>query len=210
MGQRRKALLNYADDAVSEGFSAYYDATAKRPPRRTLLFALERFGDFAGFAVDLGCGDGRDTVALLRRAWSVLAIDAEEEAIVRLRSRTDLPAGAAIETRIARFESSIWPAADLVNSSFALPLCAPELFPALWQRIVGSLKPGGRFAGQFYGDRDGWASRPGMTTHDRAAVERLLAPLDTELIDEEESDTITPRGQPKHWHMFHVVARRRA
>ena len=31
----------------------------------------------------------------------------------------------------------------------------------------------------------------------------------TELFDEEESDAVTPRGKPKHWHIFHVVARRR-
>jgi hypothetical protein len=43
----------------------------------------------------------------------------------------------------------------------------------------------------------------------RAAAERLLAELDTELFEEEERDSITPRGKPKHWHIFHIVARRR-
>jgi SAM-dependent methyltransferase len=193
---------------MSDGFGAYYDATAGRPPRPTLLAALERFGGFAGSAVDLGCGDGRDAVALLACGWSVLAIDAEDEAIARLRARPDLPPGGRLETKVARFETTAWPPCDLVNASFCLPLCAPEEFGALWRTIIASLRPGGRFCGQLYGERDGWAGRPGVTCHDRAGAVRLLAGLETELFEEEESDAVTPRGTRKHWHIFHVVARR--
>jgi len=194
---------------MSEGFTAYYDATTQRPPRNTLLVALARFAA-PGFAVDLGCGEGRDTIELLRRGWSVLAIDAEAEAIARLRGRPDLPQAATLETQVTRIEDARWPRCDLVNASFALPLVAPEAFPATWQRIIAALKPGGRFAGQLYGGRDGWAGRAGMTHHDRAAVTQLLAGLEIELLEEEESDSVTPRGQAKHWHVFHIVARRPA
>jgi tellurite methyltransferase len=193
---------------MTDGFSAYYHATAGRPPRRTLLAALERFGEFAGFAVDLGCGDGRDTIELLRRNWSVLAIDAERDAIARLERRGDLPQRRILATQAARFETVDWPEADLVNASFALPLLSPGDFAALWQRIVRSLKPGGRFAGQLYGERDDWAGRPGITCLSRADAERCLSELSIELFDEEESDAVTPRGKPKHWHIFHVVAQR--
>src|ERR1700733_5031386 len=191
---------------MTDGFSGYYDATAGRPPRKTLLNARDRFVHEAGLAVDLGCGDGRDTVELLRRGWSVLAIDAEAEALDRLSAR-DLPPGARLETRQARFEATDWPRCALVNASFSLPLCPPEEFPALWRRIAGSLVPGGRFAGQLYGPRDDWAGRPGTTHHDRTAVEALLAGFEIEMLEEEESDAITPRGRPKHWHIFHIVAR---
>jgi hypothetical protein len=47
-----------------------------------------------------------------------------------------------------------------------------------------------------------------MTHLDRAGVTRLLAGLEVELLEEEESDGVTPRGKPKHWHIFHVVARK--
>ena len=188
----------------------YYAATADRAPRRTLLEALARFAPSASLrlAVDLGCGDGRDTIELLRRGWSVLAVDAEPAAIARLQSRADLPEGARLSCLRRRFEDAGWPAADLVNASFSLPLCPPERFPALWQCILASLKPGGRFSGQLYGDRDGWAGRPGMTHLDRAAAERLLGDLRVELFEEEEADSVTPRGKPKHWHIFHIVAQR--
>jgi len=192
---------------MAQGFGDYYDATAARPPRKTLLAALDRF-ERPGRAVDLGCGDGRDTIELLRRGWQVVAIDAEADAIARLQARPDLPAAARLVTEVARFEAARWASCDLVNASFALPLCPPAAFPALWHRIVGSLLPGGRFAGQLYGERDGWAGNPGITHMTRAAAERLLAGLAVELFEEDETDAVTPRGKPKHWHIFHIVARR--
>jgi trans-aconitate methyltransferase len=74
---------------------AYYQAVAGRPPRNTLLTALNYFEaeapvDSPRVAVDLGCGDGRDTVELLRRGWQVLAIDGEAQAIARLLERPDM------------------------------------------------------------------------------------------------------------------------
>ena len=87
-------------------WSAYYDAVRDRPPHETLLEALESFAE-PGLAVDLGCGEGRDTAELLRRGWHVVAIDAEAEAIARVRARVgDSP---ALETEVARFEDAPWP-----------------------------------------------------------------------------------------------------
>ncbi|MBT5415196.1 MAG: methyltransferase domain-containing protein [Rhodospirillaceae bacterium] len=193
-----------------KGWAGYYAKTSERPPRETLLSALGRFEaeGKTGVAVDLGCGGGRDTVELLRRGWHVLAIDAEAAAIDFLRSRADLPATCALETRIARMEAAALPPCDLVNSSFALPLCPPERFPALWARIVAALRPGGRFAGQLYGDRDSWAGDPTLTHHARAEAEALFAGFAIESFREEESDSTTPRGTAKHWHIFHAVARK--
>jgi len=193
---------------MSERWKGYYAKTSERPPRRTLMEAVARFAR-PGEAVDLGCGGGRDTIELLRRGWSVLAIDAEADALDFLRARPDLPAGAKLETLCRRFEVAEWPPVDLVNSSFAMPICPQERFPELWAKIVRSLKPGGRFCGQLYGERDSWAGDPGMTHMTRGAAEDLLRDLEVELFEEEESDGVTPRGKPKHWHIFHIVARRR-
>ena len=195
-------------------WAAYYAKTSGRPPRETLMFALDRFdaepADAARFAVDLGAGAGRDVIEMLRRGWRVLAIDAEPDAIDALDARPDLPPAANLVGMVARFEDADWPECDLVNSSFALPLCDPTGFTAVWRRIESSLRPGGRFAGQLYGERDSWVGRDGMTFHTRADVEALLAGFDIEHFVEEEDDSTTPRGEAKHWHVFHVVARRHA
>jgi tellurite methyltransferase len=204
-------------ESNSESWRAYYAKTGKRAPRATLVFALDRFAaegarPAALLAVDLGCGSGRDTVALLERGWRVLAIDAEPAAIEALGTRPELTAEARarLETRVARFEDARWPACDLVNASFALPLVPPAAFPGLWRRVVGSLRPGGRFAGQLYGERDDWAGDPTITVLTRAECEALLAGLVVEHFREEEDDSVTPRGVPKHWHIFHIVARKPA
>jgi membrane dipeptidase len=186
-------------DATLKPFARYF-AAAGDEPRPTLLDAVARF-DAPGFAVDLGAGTGRDTAELLRRGWRVLAIDSEADAVDRLR---ELAGDSVLH---ARFENARWPECDLVNASYALPFCAPEAFPALWARIVASLRPGGRFSGQLFGDRDEWAGDR-ITTQTRTEVDELLAPFAVEHFEEFEGQGQTAIGATKHWHLFHVVARK--
>jgi tellurite methyltransferase len=196
-------------ESDDERFRAYHTAVAGRPPRPTLLRALAAFDseNRVGFAVDLGAGEGRDTIALLQRGWSVLAIDSDATALTHLRARRDLQPGARLVTLHGSFIDTAWPQADLVNASFALPLCPVERFPELWMRLRVSLLPDGCFAGQLYGERDSWAGRPGLTVHSRDAARALLEGWTIEMFEEEETDAITPRGEAKHWHIFHIVAR---
>jgi len=188
-------------------WAAYYATTEGRPPRRTLLTALakrEAEGLPPGIAVDLGAGGGRDTVALLRRGWRVLAIDPAPEAAEALRA---LPGAERLEVVTATMEDAAWPAADLINASFCLPKVAPDRFDRFWARLAASLAPAGRLAGQLYGDRDSWAGS-GLTIHSEAQARARLDGLTVELFEVEEEDSVTPRGEAKHWHIFHMVARK--
>ncbi|HTE81771.1 MAG TPA: class I SAM-dependent methyltransferase [Reyranella sp.] len=193
----------------AEGWAAYYEKLRDRPPRRTLLAALDAFGKTPAdaLAIDLGCGDGRDIIEILRRGWSVVAVDAEPEALHQLAAR-ELPG--TMTPIVARLEEVPLPLGmQLVNSSFAMPLCEPERFHELWTRIREELPAGGRFSGQWYGPRDSWAGRPGITFLERDQAMALLDGLEVEMFEEEEADSVTPRGNPKHWHIFHIVARKR-
>jgi len=199
------------DPERTAGWADYYEKLRDRPPRRTVLAALERFGALppGALAVDLGCGDGRDVVELLRRGWRVVAVDAEPAALKQLQARPDLPAGADVTPIVSRFEEIALPAGvQLINSSFALPLCEAAVFHRLWRDIRASLAHGGRFSGQWYGERDSWVGRPGITFLKRSEAQDLLDGLDIEMFEEEENDSVTPRGNPKHWHIFHIVARK--
>lgn len=193
---------------------AYYNAVAGRPPRDTLLKALALFetelpADTPKAAVDLGCGDGRDTVELLHRDWHVLAIDGEEAAIARLLSRSDINLN-RLQTRIERFEALTLPRSlDLINASFCLPFCPEIAFNGLWQTITQSLRPGGRFSGQLFGDRDSWVNTLKTTHHTRQQAESLLAAFEVECLEEEEHPGKTAIGEDKYWHLFHIVARKR-
>jgi SAM-dependent methyltransferase len=196
-------------------WSAYYKAVEGRPPRETLLKALALFDAEAGIApsflaVDLGCGDGRDTVELLRRGWQVLAIDGEPEAIARLLKRPEMQSE-RLQTQLMRFENlALPPSVNLINASFCLTFCPPASFPTLWQTITNGLTAGGRFCGQLFGDRDSWTIYPNRTHHTRSQVEALLQPFEVEWLEEEEHPGITAIGEEKYWHLFHIVARKRA
>ena len=184
-------------------WSDYYDANEGREPREQLLDVLRRF-DRPGTAVDLGCGAGVDTVAMLERGWDVLAIDAEPDAIGRLRAR----AGDrdALHTELSPMEEAVLPPVDLVWASYSLFFCDPGRFPDLWGRIGAAIRPGGRFAGELLGDRDTWAALEDRTALSRVAAEVLFTGWTVECFEEEENDG-EACGGPKHWHYFHVVAR---
>lgn len=187
---------------MSERDWSLYYARVESTPRETLLDAAARF-DAPGRAVDLACGAGRDTLELLRRGWSVLAVDSHPEGIARLRAAAG--DNARLEMLLAPMEDAQWGTVDLINASFALPFCPRDRWEELWARIRGSLAPGGRFAGQLFGPDDEWADECVVQT--RAEAETLLAGLEVERFDEVEEDRAIVTGAMKHWHLFHCVAR---
>jgi len=182
----------------------YYDEYGGRPPREMLLEALDAFED-PGDAIDLGCGSGVDTLAMLERGWRVLAVDAEPEGVSRARGRVSAELAPRLETRVARMEDVDLPATDLLWAGFSLFFCPPARFQQVWRRIRTAIRPSGRFAGQILGDRDEWASDPEISWFDRSGVDELLDGWTVEHLEEEEKDD-AGNGQ-KHWHVFHVIAR---
>jgi len=193
----------------------YYDAIAGRAPRPLLLRALaladpEGAGGAGKLAVDLGCGEGTDALELLGRGYTVLALDQEQEAIARLEARVPPAARARIAAAAVHFETMDLPSADLVLASLSLPFARPAAFPFVWRKIVEALVPGGWFVGHFFGVNDTWATRPEMTFHTAASVRALFAPFTLEVCEEEERDGETALREPKHWHLFHVIAQKLA
>lgn len=198
-----------------EHWPAYYEVTVDRPPWSTVVTALDRFAaehvpaDPAQFAVDLGCGAGRDAREILRRGWRVLAIDREPAALEVLTSVTpaaDLP---RLETRMADLDGVDVPACDLVNASLSLPFLAPPAYWAAWEAIVRAVRPGGRVAAMVFGDRDESAADPAMTCPPPEAVLARLHDFEIEHWSVTEDDKPTALGEPHHFHLVEVVARRR-
>ena len=90
--------------AADSTWRDYYEANEGRAPREQLVDVLDRFAT-PGSAVDLGCGAGIDTVAMLDRGWTVLAIDAQPDAIDRLRSRAG--SRSALRTELSSMEDVV-------------------------------------------------------------------------------------------------------
>ena len=194
---------------VNSGWSSYYEKNEDRAPREMLLEVLDAFDEGKHTAIDLGCGHGVDTLAMLERGWSVFATDAEDEAIRRVLSRVPASLAPRLETVVAPMELVDLPHADLVWASFSLFFCRPDSFPDVWAKVQEAVVPGGRFAGELLGERDTWAPNADISAFTRDDALALLAGFEIERFDEEDEDGDACSG-PKHWHVFHTVARRPA
>jgi tellurite methyltransferase len=190
----------------------FYRNVSGREPRPLMLDVLKRFEqEHSGSghkAIDLGCGDGTETALLLSKGWQVFAIDSEPTSFDHLNAKIPNEMRDRLQTQVAKFEDVELVPADLVYAGFSVPFCHPKHFPALWEKIVSSLNPGGRFAGQLFGVRDTWANNPEMTFFTAEQARTLLAGLKVEHFQEEDEDGQSTVG-PKHWHIFHVIARKR-
>jgi SAM-dependent methyltransferase len=188
-------------------WDAYYRTVASREPRTTLVAALRAAGDGDGrLAIDLGCGDGTDTIALLDAGFRVLAVDSSPDFPRFLLPRVPDDQRDRLEVLVGDFRTVELPPCDLVHAGFSLFFCPAADFEAMWGRIRAALRPGAILSCHLLGPNDSWATRPDCTAHDRHAVEALLSGLYVDQLDEEEKDGWSCSGE-KHWHLWHVLAR---
>ena len=179
-------------------------------------------------AIDLGCGEGRDTRELLRRSgptrWTLFVSDGSAKGLdillgsLRPKEHARVCAAQCVMESLPRIYANAVPMGlneraakqvDLVNASFSLPFCPARELPRLWSWIDRRIKPGGRFAGQVFGDRDTWAHVRKTTGVTRTKLDRMFGGYVFEELREEEKDDRTSMGELKHWHVFHIVARKR-
>ena len=195
-------------DQQDEGldWAGYYAYLGDRPPRPLLVRALEEYGEVAtdASAVDLGCGSGIETRALLDAGFSVTAIDSSPDSMRRL---AELPEhGGRLTAVPSPMQDAELPAADLLYAGFALPFCPPQRFDDLWRAIRAAISRGGLLAVDLFGVRDAWAGEPDLTFLTRERLADLLVGLDVRSLHEIEEEGQAYAG-PKHWHRFEVVAR---
>ncbi|MBT29191.1 MAG: SAM-dependent methyltransferase [Thalassobius sp.] len=185
------------------------------PPAATLvkaltLFSNEKFVENNKQAIDLGCGNGVDSLEILKQGWDILVIDQEKDAIEQLENRISPDLITSFKKLCCTFEElNVLPKAFLVNASFSLPFCKPESFENFWNLILNSLLPSGVFAGHFFGIEDSWNNNPNMTFHSKNDIEFLFSDFKVEAFKEVNKVGKTISGKEKHWHVFHVVARKK-
>lgn len=189
-------------------WSEFQRLTAKAPPRPMLLKSLELFNGFTGFAVDLGCGSGIDTIKLINSGWRVCAVDATVNGFENIKSSIPQEKLINLELKQEFFEYLSIPEADLVYSSFSIPFCKPESFDVFWNKIITAIKSGGRFAGNLFGDKDEWSGINDMTFKTQEQVFDLFKELQIEYFNEIYADGPTAISTTKKWHIFEVIAKR--
>ena len=73
-----------------QNWKQYYDKTKKEYPRNNVKFLIDSLNLKLTNAIDLGCGQGNDTVYLINNDFKVLGIDKENvEEIIRERLSQD-------------------------------------------------------------------------------------------------------------------------
>lgn len=169
-------------------------------PRETLLKAIAYFTQNPSLnkrAVDLGCGNGRDSYALLQDGWKVSAYDYSKSAIASLDNHPNLTA------TCCSFEDIEWSAVELINASFAIPFCDKKVFPDLWDAITKNLTKGGVFCGHFFGNEDSWQQ---LLLFSKDELNQLFESFQFDFFKEKKFHEKTISGHAKDWHLFEIVA----
>ena len=186
-------------------WSEFYKITKNQPPSNLLVKALE-YVVRKGKAIDIGGGALKDARYLLEQGFDVTVVDKEElmaKAAEVIHSKT-------LHAVVSSFVDFDFPknTYDLASAMFSLPFNPSESFDQVFEHIKKSLVAGGIFCGQFFGVRDEWSTNPDMTFHTKEQVEKLLSDMKIIELNEKEWDGKTATGTPKHWHVFHVIARK--
>jgi methyltransferase family protein len=192
-----------------ERFAAYIEARRFDPPRPLLVKAAALVAR-KEHALDAGAGALNATKYLLSAGFThVTALDAAPSA---QKLAAEL-APDRVDFVLSRFEDFAYPtnAYDLVNAEFSLPFIRAENFAPVFVRLLGAVPPGGLFTGQLFGPKDSWnVADSGMNFHSRTAVEDLLRGFELVELEEEDHPGKTKLGDDKHWHIFHLIARKPA
>jgi SAM-dependent methyltransferase len=101
----------------------FYKITKDRPPWPLLVQAVSLLAH-RKYALDLGCGAGRDTRFLLEQGFAVTAVDNNPHAIALL---ADFPRD-RLRAVHASFEAFEFETFDLVNAHFALSFLPNRAF----------------------------------------------------------------------------------
>jgi tellurite methyltransferase len=193
----------------SERFAAYIAARLFDPPR-PLLVKAAGLAEPKGNALDAGAGALNATKYLLSAGFEhVTAFDSSPAS---RQVAEELPAD-QLTFVLARFEDFAYPdsAYDLVNAEFSLPFIGAHAFPPVFSKLLGSVQTGGLFTGQLFGPNDSWnVPESGMNFQCRSDVECLLRGWTILQLTEEDHPGKTKLGEDKHWHIFHLIARRTA
>ncbi len=184
----------------------YYEQTVSRSPSKYLIQALELPNKASKTALDFGCGAGSDTKYLVEHGYNVTAVDGNPEAgdyIGRINGKGDA------KFVLSNFEDFQFDSYGLVNSSRSLSFIHKNTFDDVLDRLLGSILPGGLFIGDFYGINDEW-NKPDetMTFMSREDNEDLFKGMEVLSLDQVEGDGHIANGKAKHWHKFHIIARK--
>lgn len=115
---------------------------------------IEKFEKITGVAIDIGCGEGYDSIYLIKNNWNVIAVDLFVEVIKKSAEKLDANLKDNLTIKRHEFENLDIPKVDLILANYSISYCKKEKFNLLINKIIESIKLNGRFAGIIYGEDD--------------------------------------------------------
>ncbi|MGE2733317.1 SAM-dependent methyltransferase [Mycolicibacterium vaccae] len=168
----------------------------------------------AGRALDLGCGEGADTVWLAEHGWQVLGVDISETALQRATAAAE-QRGVADRVRFQQCDlSEAFPEGqfDLVSAHFLQSLVHLDR-PTIFRAAAAAVAPGGTLLIVDHAAAPSWA--PHGHDHVFPTVDEVLAVVGADDRWEQlhaatvERETLTPDGEPAVLLDNLIVLRRR-
>lgn len=191
-----------------QNWKQYYDKTKKEYPRNNVKFLIDSLNLKLTNAIDLGCGQGNDTVYLINNDFKVLGIDKENvESIIRTRLPEKKQGNFTFEKQ--ELENLKIPNTDLIIANFSLSFCKKEYFKLMWKNIIESININGYFVGTIFGINDTWNNLgKDMSFFTREEAEKLFKQFKIIRFEEIENDKPTALGKEKHWHFYSIIAQK--
>ncbi len=182
-------------------WQTHHELTKNDPPSVLLVQALE-YVEKRNRALDIGDGALKDARYLLEQGFVVDVVDQEK--------KLDIPLDERLRYHASSFDDFTFEkkSFDIASAMFALPFNPPETFSSVFQSVKESLVKGGVFCGQLFGIRDEWINNSRMTFHTKEQIDLLLSDMEVLSLVEREKDSHLADGTPKHWHLFHIIARK--
>ncbi len=160
---------------MKQDWSEYYNFMRKKQPYSLLVNALEYVED-KDSAIDIAGGALQDTRYLLEQGFNVLAIDNSP----LLKKEAEKIRNSKLSTELISFEEFEFPQSkyDLASAMFALNFCNPNHFNSVFRKIIESLKPGGIFCAQLFGDLDEFSGYEDKTYPSKKHIRQLLEDME--------------------------------
>lgn len=115
----------------------YYEKTENALPHPMVKKIINMISN-PKYAIDLGCGAGRDTIYLIKNGWKVLSIDRENTSKI-ISSKLNNEELDKFNFECQEFENIELEKNNLLVANFSIPFCNKNYFNEFWNKICNSI-----------------------------------------------------------------------
>ena len=160
-------------------------------------------------ALDLGCGVGIETSALIRQDFMVIAVDNQKAAGNHIRNQLSLDESKKFNFVLSDFSNFEFDTKyDFVWAYHSLPFISRNSFFDVVNKALAAVKDSGVFAGSFFGEKDEWVLGNKVNGICESKLRELFSEFNIIELKETFEKGKTVLSSEKNWHIFDIIARK--